>query len=446
MKIVNFISEKVTLPLSDLITGQRAHYYLNLLMKSQWWSQEEMKEYQNYKLRNLITFAVNTVPYYQSLFKKQNLSIDDIQSMKDLYKIPILKKDEIKKAGKNIFSSNRISGRKVLKASSSGSTGEPLFYFTTKDAYSLNIAANLRGWYWMGYRLGDKYVKLSQNPRKNALKQLQDKLSRNYYLTTNPLNDSNFKFILSEIEEYKPKVIRCYPDPLLFLARFKQEHPEFKYAPSSITTTGNTLHDETRHEIETAFNCKVFDSYSCEGNSIVFECPTHKCYHSTEEYGISEIIDKNGNLVKDGIGKLITTDLCNFAHPFIRYDTQDLVEVTTEACSCGRNLLRINRIIGRDSDVIDTPNGKYIVHDFTIFFALQNTPLKKSVDKFQVVKTKGKSIIFYLVINDFFNSEVKHYIKDYWEKQFKLPVKVRIIDKISLTKSGKRRFIINENL
>ena len=106
-------------------------------------------------------------------------------------------------------------------------------------------------------------------------------MTNNLYLATTPLTDENFANVLRQIESYKPRVIRCYPDPLLLLARYKRVHPEFAWSPVAITTTGNTLFPETRKEIEEAWGCKVFDSYSCEGNSCVFECPTHTCYHST---------------------------------------------------------------------------------------------------------------------------------------------------------------------
>jgi phenylacetate-CoA ligase len=148
----------------------------------------------------------------------------DIQKLEDLHKIPILNKAVFYKKGIDMFTSTQISKRDRIQSSSSGSTGEPLFYYRTRDAYSMNLAASLRGWYWMGYRLGDKYIKLSQNPRKTPIKRIQDKMTRNLYLATNPLIGTNFEFILKKIERYKPKIIRCYPDPLLFLARYKQNH------------------------------------------------------------------------------------------------------------------------------------------------------------------------------------------------------------------------------
>jgi phenylacetate-CoA ligase len=297
----------------------------------------------------------------------------------------------------------------------------------------------------MNYRLGDRYIKLSQNPRKTLIKRLQDNMSQSLYLATNPLTDNNFEFILKEIERYKPKIIRCYPDPLLFLARYKQNHPEFSYKPLAMATTGNTLHPETRSEIETSFGCKIFDSYSCEGNSTVFECPTHTCYHSTEEYGISEVIDDKGNNVTTGVGRLISTDLWNLAHPFIRYDTQDFIEIDDTPCICGRKHLRINKILGRDNEVLIMDTGRrFIVHNFTGFFQVDSPGIKRSVDQFQVVKKQDGTILFRLVVNGKYSDSVSDYIRSFWENEFKARVTVEITDQIPPTASGKRRFIINE--
>ncbi len=445
MSSINFISEKLILPLSDLLTRQYISKYFKLLQKSQWWSTEKLREFQNQRLRKLIEHSVNTVPYYRELFKKHDLCISDIKTIDDLNKIPVLTKEIIKQEGIEKFTSEAIPQYKLKSASTSGSTGEPLFYYTTREAYSFNLAAYLRGWYWAGYRLGDRYTKLSQNPRNKPIKRLQDAISNNMYLSTNPLNEKNYEYILRRIDEFKPKAIRCYPDPLLFLARYKLNNDNFSHSPQFINTTGNTLHDETREEIEKAFNCKIFDSYNCEGNPLVFECHTHKCYHSTEEYGLSEIVNDDGQEISNGIGHLISTDLWNFAHPFIRYKTQDLVEVSDKECECGRNLLRIDRIIGRDNDVLEVDSGrKFIVHNFTVFFSHTDiTELNRSVEQFQVVKY-SEFILFRIVPNNRYSYAVSNFIRSHWEDEMGCKVKVETVGHIPLTKSGKRKFIIDK--
>lgn len=336
----HFIQEQIILPLSDMLTGQSVSKYLRFLQKSRYWSREQIDKFQNQRLKLLIAHAYENVPFYREEMDKLQLTPADIRTKDDLHLLPIVTKAMIKKEGLGRFKAANIPEKSIVEGASSGSTGEPLHYLKTKEDYSVNIAANLRGWYDMGWRLGDRYIKLSQNPRKNPIKRLQDYMTNNLYLAINPLTDENFAHILRQIESYKPRIIRCYPDPLLLLARYKRLHPEFTWSPMAITTTGNTLFPKTRKEIEEAWGCKVFDSYSCEGNSCIFECPTHTCYHSTEEYGISEVVDEQGNLVKKGVGRLISTSLWNMAHPFIRYDTQDFVEVDDTPCECGREHLK----------------------------------------------------------------------------------------------------------
>jgi phenylacetate-coenzyme A ligase PaaK-like adenylate-forming protein len=444
MSLKNFIAEEITLRTSDIVTGQTIKKHLTFLKKSQYWSRQEIDDFQNKKLKLLLDYVYKNVPYYEDLFHTLKIKPIDIQNKNDLIKLPILTKAIIKQEGIERFTSKNYPVKKRINTSSSGSTGEPLFYINTKDAYSVNAAAKLRGWYWMGFRLGDRYLKLSQNPRRGLIKKLQDIFSNNLYLATNPLVEENFAYILNQIEEYKPKIIRCYPDPLLFLARYKKFHPEYKFKPKAIATTGNTLFPETRKEIGDAFGCKIFDSYSCEGNSTVFECPTNECYHSTEEYGISEVIDEKGNSITNGIGRLISTDLWNWAHPFIRYDTQDFIEVDSEPCSCERHHLKIKRILGRDNEILEMESGqKFIVHNFTGFFQTDIPELNRSIEHFQVAKQQEK-VVFRLVVNNNYSNNVADYIKDYWKKEMQAKVEIEILKDIPLTKSGKRRFIINE--
>jgi phenylacetate-CoA ligase len=444
MSLINFLSENIVLPGSDLALKTKISKYLIFLKKSQFWSRDKISEYQNIKLQELIKHAYTYVPYYHGLFNSLKLLPGDIRTTADLEKLPVLTKATIKKEGIERFTSSAFPKKELILSSSSGSTGEPLFYYNTRDAHSFNLASNLRGWYWMGYRLGDKFIKLSQNPRKNPVKRLQDKMTRNLYLATNPMVDSNYEHILNEIERYRPKFIRCYPDPLLFLAMYREKNPGFSYKPVAINTTGNTLHAESRMNIEKIFGCKIFDSYSCEGNSNVFECPTHSCYHSTEEYGFSEILDEAGNRVRNGAGRLISTDLWNMAHPFIRYDTQDLVEFDPGPCICGRQHLKILRILGRDNEVLEMSTGrKFIVHNFTGFFQTDIPEINRSVDQFQIIRKPSK-VVFRLVINQRFSKAVSVYIKKYWENEMQTKIEVEIVDDIPFTKSGKRRFIINE--
>lgn len=443
MSFYNFFNEKIILPTSDFILGNSIYTDLKFLMQSQWWSAEELKEYQNEKLRALIKHSYENVTYYNDLFHSLNLTPDDIKSSDDLHKLPILTKDIVRENFKNgKLIARNINKKFFIYSSSSGSTGEPLQYFQTKVAESFNKACAIRSWYWMGYRLGDRYIKLSQNPRPK-LKQIQDKVNNCLYLPVKQLTYENFAKIVNAINGYKPIIIRSYPDPLFFLVQFIIKNNVKIYSPKAIATTGNILSKEYREIIENVFNCKIYDSYSCEGGANVSECYTHECYHSSMEYAITEILNNSNNEAVNGeSGRVITTDLHNYAVPFIRYDTQDYVIKSMDKCSCGKQLLSIDKIDGRDSDILVTPNGKrLIVHNFTGYFEWVD-----SIDQFQVIQNKIDEINIILKVNEKYNQQIESEILNYWQNYIGDDVKVRIelVNEIPLTNSGKRRFLIRD--
>ncbi len=444
--IINIIQENIVLPLSDFFTGQSVHKKLKFLMQSKYWSRKQLDDFQNERLRALVKHTIETVPFYIDYAREHNLSSEDIQTKADLNKLPIVNKEIMRREGIERFTSNAFPADSRIMISSSGSTGEPFKYYITQEDYSMDIAANLRGWYDMGWRLGDKYIKISQNPRSSFLKRLQDIVTRNRYMATADLSDKHLYEMMQEIEKYKPIVIRSYPDPLYIMAQYRLSHLEFTFSPLAITTTGNTLHPHIRHTIEKAFSCPVLDSYASEGNAVCFECLTHAGYHVAEEYGITEVLDDNDNEIMDGMGRVVTTDLWNFAHPFIRYDVQDRVETTAALCSCGKAHKRILKILGRDNEVLTAANGKrFIVHHFTVFFEPTVTPqLLDSINQFQVIQHIDKSITFKLVVNGNYNSSVEDFIIRYWSNELGCKVSVLVVPRIPIMQNNKRRFIIIE--
>ena len=414
-------------------------------MQSQWWTREQIDEFQNYNLRKLIKHSYENVPFYNEQFKKLKLTPDDIKTKDDLYKLPILRKEEIRKNFPHKIVAKNVPKSDLILNSSSGSTGQPLKYYQTKSSHSMWHAAGIRGWYWMGYNLGDKYIKISQNPRNSFVKKTQDFLNRSLYLSCQQLTNNNFQHIVEEINRYRPKYIRLYPDMGLFLSSYIKNNNEKVYSPSAITTTGNILFESTRKRIEEVFNCDVFDSYSCEGSATAAECSTHECYHSSMEYSIAEIIHQGTEVNPGEKGRIITTDLHNYATPLIRYDTQDYVVKSKVKCSCGRNLTPIEKIEGRDSDILIAPNGKLlIVHNFTVYFEWFD-----SIEQFQIRQNTADEFNILLKVNSKFTHSIEQDIYKYWYEYIggNIKLKIDLVDDIPFTVSGKRRFLIrNENI
>lgn len=443
MALINFISENIYLPIGDLITGQSIYKQLHFLNKSQYWTREQIDEYQNDKLRQLIHHAFNNVPFYKELFSDLRLKPEDIVTKKDLVKLPIVTKEELKKDKEKHLATNIIN-KNLLFASSSGSTGEPFQFYTTKEADSFIKAAVLRARYWMGYKLGDRYVKISMNPRSSLIKKIQDKINNSLYLSSTQLTNESFRKIEKEITAFDPIFICGYPVPIMFLSQqiLKSRKNFVGKSLVSINTSGSTLHDEIRKYIENIFEVKIYDSYSCEGGASFDQCERHNNYHPAEEYAISEFIGDNYSVSDiDKPFRHITTDLHNYAFPFIRYDTQDYIVLgEQEPCACGRHFINVKKIKGRDSDILKTPSGKYlIVENFVAYFEWI-----AEVDQIQVIQEEINKIIIKMIVNSKFNNNVLQKIHNYWNNYIGNDVNVllEIVDEIKLTPTGKRRTVI----
>ena len=170
----------------------------------------------------------------------------------------------------------------------------------------------------------------------------------------------------------------------------------------------------------------------------MFECETHECYHSTMEYAITEIIDQQG--INQNYGRVVTTDLWNNATPFIRYDTQDIIELSDKKCPCGRAHMPIKKIIGRDVDLLISSEGAGVSpHQISVFFKSLS-----DVDQFQVIQDQLKSFTVYIVSQKTDLSKTDKQIKDFWSITFgkEANVDIKVVNDIPLTRSGKRRYVI----
>lgn len=433
---MGFIHEHVILPFSDLLKGEKVHYYLPQLREAEQWDEEKMRAFQEERLRKIVQHAAKTVPFYRNWFAENAIDPEGIRTLDDLKQLPIMSKAIMRGKGIDAFTAEGFSEKHRLLSRSSGSTGEPFSFYVSKEAYSVNMAAKLRTWYQAGYRLGDHYMKIANGARHGKMKTLQDKMNRCIYVPFYSINDETLKQILDLIEHKQPSFVRSYPIPLYLLAQYRNHHSGYDFHPRHVMTTGSTLPAEYRKEIELAFSCDVIDSYSCEGTPNTYETPAHDGYHVTNYYGIIEVLDEQGQQVINGVGRVVSTDLWNMAHPFVRYDTQDLVEVKDGI---------IRRIMGRECEsLIDLHGQRYTVHNFVGFFQEEDRPTRQSVIAYQVVKKRDKSIEFKLVVNDQFDGAIEHYIIDYWSRLLQVPVKVLVVDEIPLMNNNKRLTIIDE--
>ena len=435
------IFRNVIFPIMEFYKGTTIQKNLKFLNKSQWWKPEQLEELQNKKLRALIRHAYRNVPYYHRIFKENNLKPNDIKTKEDLVKLPLLTKSIIRKNLPDLLARN-IPKSQFMECHSSGSTGEPLKYYISKSSYSWGWAQTFRCWRWANYRLGDPYVKISLNPRKNLMKKLQDRLMNCTYIYASDINENTINDFLNKIKKSKIKIIRGYASSMYVLAKYLENIENLDIELDAIMTTGDNLFPHYRKAIETQFNCKVFDGYGGESTPIAFECEEHQGYHLCDENVIVEFLRKDEYVSPGKLGEIVFTSLDNYAMPFIRYEINDIGVPSDEFCSCGRGLSVMKSIEGRDTDIVVTPDGRFlVVHFFTILFEYI-----EGVDQFQVIQDTVNKLKIKIVRNNKFRDNDLAYIKNEIKKHTGdgMSIKIEFVDSIPLTRSGKRRFVISK--
>jgi phenylacetate-CoA ligase len=112
---------------------------------------------------------------------------------------------------------------------------------------------------------------------------------------------------------------------------------------------------ETRKRIENTMGIKAYDIYGTSELSgpLFTECEEQNGIHVWADHFLIEVIDKNGDPVKEGQrGEMVVTTLSKEALPLIRYRIGDITILNNKECECGRTHPRIMRILGRADDML----------------------------------------------------------------------------------------------
>lgn len=438
---INFIGLKTI----DILCKRESLSKYKELIKTQYLSFDELRHIQNTKLKKLINYAYTNNIYYNNLMKLKNIKPNDISQVEDLYKLPVLTKDIIKNNYDKLLSTVKIRNNSVIKKTG-GSTGQPLVYWISKSSESYLWGGIWRAWNVAGYSLGDKVLILAGDSLlKHGAKYQFYHLLNNWRCSdiTN-LDRRKISYILNDIKKHPNAMIYGYPTPIYLLAVYILEN-NLKPKVNNIVTTSEMLFDEHRKIIEKAFNCKVFDMYGAnDGGIAAFECEKRNGYHINMERCIAEILDnsKQRVLQKD-VGKIILTDLENYAMPFIRYEVGDLGSITNDYCGCKRGLHRLNTIHGRIKDCIHLNNGKKVDGSYFSkrFCEIQDIIL------FQIIQEKSREISARINIRNMNSQDLIkkiNYLKNMIENDLGVDFKIVIDSNFEKNSNNKFKYILKK--
>ncbi len=334
--------------------------YLAQLMQTQYIPAREMFRRQLLQLSLRLQHAKRQSPYFAPLLK--DIDFENPKSVvQGFNNLPLLTRSALQERAADIFTKSPANHGKTQDKHTSGSTGQPVTVRTTASAFSLRTALTLRAHWCQGLDFKESFAAIrgsikdaDGNPMKT-----EGKGWGGGVFSTGKSQAMSSAYPLDEqiewLEKFNPTYLMIHPSNLngLMLANPKHKPNGLKL----VVTLGETVSSELREAAQEVWQVPIYDRYSSEElGMIAIECLEGQ-YHLMSENLIIEILDDAGRPCRPGeIGRVIATDLQNFATAVIRYETRDYAEVGTP-CTCGINLPTIKRILGRVRNMVTKPDG-----------------------------------------------------------------------------------------
>lgn len=425
------------------------------LEQTQWWSPEQLWEHQRQQLQVLLQHAFETSPFYRHRLEQIGY-VPGEQLTRDRWaQLPLLTRQDLRKSAPEI-KSQRIPaahGQTSINQTS-GSTGESVKVHGTA----------LNGFFWRVFTLrehlwhqrdfsGTLAVIRASGSGSDMGSLPHGNQFSSWGPPTNLLYQTGRSASLSVsidvkaqaiwLQQQNPDYLLTYPSNLDVLIEHCQTAKIHFPKLREVRTIGEMLTPRIREACQRAWGIKVVDTYSSqEIGYMALQCPECEQYHVQSEGVLIEVLDDQNNPCKPGeIGRVVVTNLHNFAMPLIRYEIKDYA-VPGTACICGRGLPTLERIVGRERNMVRLPTGE-------VYWPL--TAFKKHSDiapiiQYQLVQRSLTTIEMRLVVERSLNADQERQLVEVTQEALNYPFEIvfNYLDEIPKKPNGKFEEFMSE--
>jgi phenylacetate-CoA ligase len=363
--------------------GGRFASSFHAMRKAQWLSRQELFTRSEARLAVLLNHAAKTVPFYRSFYQERGIKADDVRTLTDLQTLPIFTKSDYRQHDPEGFCSTSVEPNLRIVRKTSGSTGEPFQFSIDRRALPIIFASHLFYDSWHGLRPFDRYVRIVAPPAAQAplssgasarirvRKSITGRLQNLYEdwtqkkLTLWDINSNGAEGVWRCIDEFRPKFVMGYTSTLAAIAdELLKKDLRLRDKIKGVITIAETLTPNRKRLIEQYFKAPLINRYGLRefGSWTAQSCRVSPDrFHVNTELAVCEILRQDGTPCDPGeTGRVVLTDLHNFARPFIRYDTGDLAVADESECPCGRGFPLLGQVEGRSIECLRTPSGREI--------------------------------------------------------------------------------------
>ncbi|MDR2267419.1 MAG: phenylacetate--CoA ligase [Christensenellaceae bacterium] len=318
---------------------------------------EELRELQLIRLKKIVTFAYEKIPFYKQKYAKARFHPTHIRRLDDIKRIPFTEKSDLRDNYPYGLLSVPTTQLSRIHASS-GTSGKPTVVCYTKDDMRVwtNCCARLAA--SAGVHSSDiVQVSFGYGLFTGALGMHQgcEKLGAAII----PASSGNTERQIMLMKDLQTTVLVSTPSYALhigeMLEKLGYDIRDFKLR---IGLFGSEASTEAMHaEIKRKLNIFTNDNYGLSeliGPGVSGECLAKCGMHINEDHFYPELL--NSDTLQDAAegeyGELVLTTLTKFGMPVIRYRTKDITSLDYGRCACGRTTVRMSKLRGRVDDML----------------------------------------------------------------------------------------------
>lgn len=419
----------------------------SFLDEAQYWSEEQIENYQRDNLRSILIHAYETTRFYKRIFDERNFNPYTFDSYTDLQILPFIDKDIIRKNITDLISTTVPSSSRSY-VTTGGTSGKPLGFYIDKQRSVIEWAHLTNMWTRIGFTQQSRRAVFRGEPVKtrNNILWFEDPLLNQISFSTFHMTDDNLTRYIKVMNSYMPDFLHGYPSALMTLGQFvRRYNPPILFKLIGMIAISENVYQHQREFLEETFQARFFSFYGHSEKLILAgECEHTTDLHLDPFYGYTEIINQDGlPISKDGErGELVGTGFINHAMPFIRYRTGDvcIVRDTHTRCRCGRNYRLIKNVEGRwIQEMFVTKNHSYI----SITALNVHSDIFDNVARFQFEQSEpGKAILNIIPSEKYSEADDKKILSTLDKKvDSQIDFVIRKVSQLESTSSGKFIFV-----
>lgn len=319
-----------------------------------------IKQFQEEKLHQALRFLQSNSRFYQRMFDRYNIKIDEIRYIEDLVKIPFTEKKDLQLFNENFLC---VKPERVVDyITTSGTLSDPVTFCCTESDLQRLAYNERKSFECAGLHPGN-ILQLMVTLDKRFMAGLA------YFLGLRELGASVVRvgngipeLQWDTIQRIKPDSIMCVPSFIPRLIQYAEEHG-IDYRESSVKKIigiGESLRNQDfslnllGNQIKSKWDVELYATYSSTEMGATFsECQYGLGGHVHPELVIVEIIGDDNLPVADGeTGEVVVTTLGVEGMPLLRFRTGDICAKIVDKCPCGRNSYRLTPLVGRKNNMI----------------------------------------------------------------------------------------------